>query len=202
MVNGAYVFLVLAVAVQRGLEVRLSRMNESDLKARGGTEHAAEQLPFMFALHALWAISALLEVVLLQRPFHRWLALLALAVFCAGQALRFAAMRALGKRWTIKVITVSGEPPVSTGVFRYLRHPNYLGVILEVAALPMIHTAYLTAIVFSVANAILLRRRVHAEERALAASSDYDERFRDRPRFWPKFAYVPSLPDDSDREPS
>lgn len=202
MVTATYVFLVMAVAIQRALELRVSRLNERDLKARGGSEHAPEQLPLMAGLHAAWLLSAVLEVLLLDRPFYGWLAALALLDFCAGQALRWAAMNTLGSRWTVGVMTVPGERPVTTGVFRYLRHPYYLGVILEIAALPLIHSAYLTAILFSVANAVLLRRRVEVEERALAASSDYEERFRHRPRFWPRLAYVPTVSDESESEPS
>jgi methyltransferase len=185
MVTIAYVILVLAVAVQRMLEVRVSRLNEAELHARGGLEHAHAQMPFMVALHTAWLVAALAEVLLLDRPFLKVLAVPALIVFCVGQVLRVAAIGALGGRWTVKVMVVPGESPVSRGIFRYLRHPNYLGVILEIAALPLIHGAWLTALVFSVANGVLLRLRIRAEERALAETSDYDARFAERPRFWP-----------------
>ncbi|MET0339873.1 MAG: isoprenylcysteine carboxylmethyltransferase family protein [Polyangiales bacterium] len=174
------------MAAQRMLEVRVSRMNEAELHARGGIEHAAEQMPIMVAVHSGWLIACLAEVWLFDRPFHRALALPMLLVFCAGQALRIAAIRALGVRWTVKVLVVPGETPVSGGIFRYLRHPNYLGVILEIVALPLVHTAWLTAVVFSAANGALLYRRILAEEQALAASSDYDARFADRARLVPR----------------
>lgn len=185
MVITAYVILVLAVAAQRMLEVRVSRQNEAELRARGGVERAQAQMPFMVALHGGWLIATLTEVLLLERPFHRALALPALLVFCVGQVLRIAAIRALGSRWTVKVMVVPGESPVSNGIFRHLRHPNYLGVILEIAALPLIHTGWITALVFSIGNAILLRARIRAEERALADTSDYQVRFAERPRFVP-----------------
>jgi methyltransferase len=109
--------------------------------------------------------------------------------FGAGQALRLIAIRTLGERWTVKVITLPGEPAVAHGIFRYLRHPNYLGVIIEIAALPMLHGAYLTALTFSVLNLLLLRARIRAEERALSGSStNYGERFQDRPRLLPKLS--------------
>ena len=185
MVTTAYVILVLAVATQRMLEVRVSRLNEAELRARGGREHAHAQMPFMVALHGCWLVATVGEVVLLDRPFHRELALPALLVFCVGQVLRVVAIHALGSRWTVKVMVVPGEPPVSGGIFRFLRHPNYLGVILEIAALPLIHTAWLTALAFSVGNGLLLRARIRAEERALSETSDYEARFAERPRFWP-----------------
>lgn len=186
MVTTAYVVLILAVAVQRMLEVRVSRMNEAELRARGGTEHAAAQMPVMVAVHSGWLLACLAEVTLLDRPFHRALALPALLVFCAGQALRIAAIRELGVRWTVKVMVVPGEPAVAGGIFRYLRHPNYLGVILEIAALPLVHTAWLTALLFSAANGALLFARIRAEEQALAATSDYGARFADRARLVPR----------------
>ena len=109
-------------------------------------------------------------------------------MFLAGQALRMAAMRALGERWTVKVMTVPGAPPVQRGIFRWLRHPNYLGVILEIAALPLIHGAYLTTIVFSLCNAVLLTRRIRAEEDALTLDNGYALALGDRPRLvpWPR----------------
>nr|AYM54398.1 hypothetical protein [Phaselicystis flava] len=186
MVTAAWLALVIAVALQRLFELRLSRRNEAALRARGGVEHAKGQMPVMIAVHTGWLLAAPLEVLLLDRPFAQALGLAALLVFCAGQALRWSAIRALGGRWTVKVITLPGAPPVTGGVFCFLRHPNYLGVILEIAALPLVHGAWLTAIVFSALNGLLLRQRIRAEERALAAASDYDGRFRGRARFWPR----------------
>ena len=188
MVRVAYVVLVLAVAVQRMLEVRVSRMNEAELLARGGTEHAPEQMRVMVAIHTAWLVCALAEVLLLDRPFHRGLGFAALAVFTIGQVLRILAMSALKTRWTVKVITVPNEPPVHAAIFRYVRHPNYLGVILEIAALPLVHGGWMTAIVFSLANGLLLTRRIRAEEKALCESSDYAAQFSGQPRFLPKLA--------------
>ena len=188
MVTVAYVVLVLAVAVQRLLEVRISRMNEADLLARGGQEHAPEQMRVMVAIHAAWLLCAPAEVLLLGRSFEPALGFTALVVFTIGQVLRIMAISALESRWTVKVITVPNEPPVHAAIFRYLRHPNYLGVILEIAALPLIHGAWSTALVFSVANGLLLTRRIRAEEKALCESSDYAARFSGRPRLLPKLA--------------
>jgi methyltransferase len=188
MVTSSYLFLLLAVVVQRLLELRVSRINEAALRERGASEHAPEQMPIMAALHGAWLICCLLEVWLLDRPLRPWLALLSLLVFCVGQSLRLLAMRALGERWTVKVITLPGAPPITGGIFQYLRHPNYTGVVLEIAALPLVHGAWLTAIVFSIANGVLLSRRIAAEERALSLGTSYQQAFRDRPRFVPKLS--------------
>jgi methyltransferase len=174
MVVGAstalYVVLVLAVAVQRLTEVRLSRRQEAALKARGGVEHAREQVRVMVVLHASWLVASIAEVVALDRPFNPTVAGVALVALLLGQALRYAGRRALGDRWTVTVVTVADAPLVATGLYRYLSHPIYLGVALEIAALPMVHSAWLTAIVFSAANGVVLVWRIRAEERALGLS--------------------------------
>lgn len=182
----AFMGLVVLVALQRLWELARSRRHERALLARGGREHARGQMPIMSALHASWLVAMPLEVVLLRREAHLGLALAAGAAFLAGQALRLAAMSALGERWTVKVITVPGAPPVDHGLFRWLRHPNYLGVVLEIAALPLVHGAWITSIAWSVANAALLAARIRAEEAALRTDNDYDAGLGDRPRFVPR----------------
>jgi methyltransferase len=79
-----------------------------------------------------------------------------------------------------------GAQPINHGIYRFIRHPNYLGVILEIGAVPLLHSAYLTAIVFSIANALLLAWRIRTEETALKAHNSYEQIFADRPRFLPK----------------
>jgi methyltransferase len=181
----AFTVLVLLVASQRLWETFVSRRHVSGLLAQGGREHAAGQLPWMIAIHASWLCAMLAEVWLLDRPFIGWLAALALPLFGLGQVLRIWAMRTLGPRWTVKVITLPTAPPVVGGPFRYLRHPNYLGVVLEIAALPLVHTAFLSAALFSAANGLLLWFRIRAEEAALQQASDYAGAFAQRPRMVP-----------------
>jgi len=141
----------------------------------------------MQVLHVGWLVSMLLEVKLLHPPLRAGLAALSLLVFVIGQVLRVSAMRALGERWTIPIMTVPGAQPVTRGIYRYLRHPNYLGVVLEIASLPLVHSAWRTALVFSVLNAALLYARIGAEERALAQSGRYEESFAALPRLWPRW---------------
>jgi methyltransferase len=181
----AFSVLVLAVALQRLWELRRSARHQAALLAAGGREHAREQMPWMRAIHTGWLISMLLEVWLLERVAPIWLSIVALIVFALGQALRLAAMHALGPRWTVTVVTVPGEVAVARGVMRHLRHPNYTGVVLELASLPLVHGAWLTSLVFSLANAALLRFRIRAEEQALRADSAYEQVHGTRPRFVP-----------------
>lgn len=168
----AFVALVALVGAQRLVELRRSAKNERWLRAAGAVEAAPRQMPVMRALHAAWLICAVLEVLLVPRDPSLYVAIAGGVVFAIGQALRLAAMHALGPRWNVKVLVLPGAPPIRSGIFRYLRHPNYVGVTLEIAALPMIGGAWMTAIAFTVANGALLVSRILAEEEALAWASD------------------------------
>jgi len=158
--------LVVLVAAQRLGELAVSRRNEAELRARGAVEVGAGHYPVMVALHTLFLVSCVAEVWLLRRPLVPALAAGALAVLLAASALRAWTLATLGGRWTTRVLVLPDEEPVKAGPFRYLRHPNYLAVVLELAALPLVHTAWGTALAFSAADAVLLRVRIRAEERA------------------------------------
>ena len=106
-------------------------------------------------------------------------------VLLLATGLRYWAIGTLGRCWNTRIVVVPGAPPVVGGPFRFLRHPNYLAVILEIAFLPLLHGAWITAAVFSLANAALLRVRIAAEERALAEASGYERAFAGRPRLIP-----------------
>jgi methyltransferase len=181
-----FLLLVLLLGVQRLMELRLSARHERRIVEQGGYEYALGQFRVMRFLHIAWFVAMLAEVFGLQRPFDPLLALIASVLFVAGQMLRYAAIHTLGERWTVRVMILPGAQPVSSGIYRFIRHPNYLGVILEIFAVPLLHSAYLTAIVFSIANALLLTWRIRTEEAALRNHNHYDQIFADRPRFLPK----------------
>jgi methyltransferase len=122
----------------------------------------------MVALHTALLFGALAEVWMLERPFLPLLGWAALATVIASQSLRWWCIASLGRQWNTRVIVVPGLPLVSRGPYRALRHPNYVAVVLEGAALPLVHSAWVTATVFTVLNAALLARRIQVEERALA----------------------------------
>ncbi len=176
---------VVLLIVQRLMELRQSRRNETKIIAAGGREHGAGHLVAMKLLHGAWFASMVAEVFLLERPLIPAVSVLAAIGVVSGQLLRYAAMRQLGWRWSVRVFTIPGAAVVDGGVFRYLRHPNYLGVILEIAAVPLLHGAVLTALGFSIANAALLVVRIRTEERALQLDNDYDRRFGRRRRLIP-----------------
>ncbi len=158
---------VAALGVQRLFELRLSRRNERRMLQRGGREHAPETYHWIVTLHAAWFASMLLEAFAGRRRFSPQLAAPAFGVFAVGQVLRLMAIRTLGWRWSTRIMTVPGRAPVKHGIYRFIRHPNYLGVELEIVAAPLIHSAYLTSVVFGVANALLLGDRIRREEQAL-----------------------------------
>ena len=168
-----FIVMLLVLAIQRLLELRVSNRHAATLLRNGGREHAPAQYQVMKLLHSSWFVAMVLEIVGRRRSFRPWLAAPAGLLFLTGQALRYAAIRTLGERWTARVVTLPGAPPVTNGIYRYLRHPNYLGVALEIAAVPFLHSAYWTALLFSLANLLLLRDRVHVEERALAVDNGY-----------------------------
>jgi methyltransferase len=180
-----YTALIALIAAGRLIELRVAKRNLRALLARGGVEVAPEHYRWMVLLHTLFLLACLLEVWLLDRPFLPWLGIpmLVLAVLAAG--LRLWVIRTLDGRWTTRIVVLPTVTPVSGGPYRFLRHPNYLAVITEMLALPLIHTAWLTAVVFSLLNAWLLRVRIRAEEAGLASVSDYDAVFADRPRLLP-----------------
>lgn len=181
----AFTALVVLVAWQRVMELMRSRRHTRALLAAGGHEHARWQTAVLAAVHTSWLISMGVEVWWFDPPWRTGLAVAAALAFASGQILRRAAMRGLGPRWTIGIVTMPNTPAITTGIYRHLRHPNYLGVILEIAALPLIHGAYRTALVFSAVNALALFLRIRAEERALTVEGDYASLLADRPRFVP-----------------
>ncbi|HWM90472.1 MAG TPA: isoprenylcysteine carboxylmethyltransferase family protein [Thermoanaerobaculia bacterium] len=180
-----YTALVVLAAVGRLLELRIANRNRRLLLARGGIEVAPGHYPWMVALHTAWLISCPLEVWLLGRPFIPWLAAVSLALFLGAFALRYWVISTLGERWTTRIVCLPGVPPITGGPYRWLRHPNYLAVVLEIVSLPLVHTAWLTALVFSLLDGILLRVRIRAEEEGLSRLTDYDAVFSDRPRLIP-----------------
>ncbi len=178
-----YLALVVFVAIERVFELRLARRNAARMMARGGVEVGAGHYPWMVTLHTLFLIAGPLEVFLLARPFTPLIGWPMLAFVIAAMGLRYWAVSSLGDRWTTRIVLVPDEAVVRRGPYRWLRHPNYLAVITEIVALPLVHGAWITALVASTLNAWLLTVRIRAEERALVARADYGQAFSAVPRF-------------------
>jgi methyltransferase len=169
--RAAYTLLVLLVGVERLVELRVSVRNARWSFERRGTESGQGHYPFMVVLHTGLLAGCIAEVWLLDRPFLPWLGWPMLVLAIASQALRWWCIATLGPRWNTRVIVVPGLPLVHSGPYRWLRHPNYLAVVVEGVALPLAHTAWLTAAVFTLLNLPLLAVRLRCEEQALRAAA-------------------------------
>jgi methyltransferase len=166
-----YGLLVAAVAAERVAELVVARRNERWSSARGAIVTGQGHYPAMVALHTGLLVGCPAEVWLVDRPYVPTLAWPMLAALAGAQALRWWCIGTLGPRWNTRVIVLPGLPLVTSGPYRLLRHPNYVAVVAEGVALPLVHTAWVTAAVFTVLNAALLTVRIRCENRALAAAT-------------------------------
>jgi methyltransferase len=155
------------VALQRLLELRLSRRHERILRDRGAVERGRGHYPLMVTLHVLWLLSTLIEGILRGPDLPAYWPI-PLALFLLAQSLRYWVILTLGEYWNTRVLVVPGTTLVRRGPYRYLRHPNYVVVAVEIATFPLIFGAWVTALVFSMLNAALLFVRIREENRALA----------------------------------
>lgn len=162
-----YSLLVAAVALERVAELVISRRNLEWSKRLGGREVGQRHFPAMVALHTGLLVACVAEAGFGHRPFIAALGWPMLAIVVAAQALRWWCIATLGTRWNTRIVVVDGLPLVQDGPYRWLQHPNYVAVVAEGAALPLVHTAWITAVVFTGLNAVLLRVRIRAENHAL-----------------------------------
>ncbi len=186
-----YTLFIAALALERCFELWLSRRNARWARAQGAVEYGADHLVWMKLLHTAFFVGCIAEVWLAHRPVLPALAGLCLAVAVLAQALRYWAIVTLGRRWNIAVLVVPGMRAVASGPFRFMRHPNYLAVVAEGLAVPLLHSAFITAGVFTLLNAVLLGVRIRVEERALREHSHYAEQLGTRARFWPARSGLP-----------
>lgn len=165
-----YLLLILAVGAERIAELVVAKRHATWAFARGGIESGKRHYPPMVALHSALLVACVLEVWIAGRPFLPWLGWTAFTLVLASQALRWWCIATLGNLWNTRIIVVPGVDLVRRGPYRFLRHPNYIAVAVEGAALPLVHSAWVTALAFTVLNAILLLGfRIPAEEKALAS---------------------------------
>ena len=164
-----YMLLIAAVACERVAELVVSKRNLAWSRTQGGIEFGATHYPAMVILHTGLLVGCLAEVILSDRPFLPWLGWPMLAIVVAAQALRWWCITTLGQQWNTRVVVIPGASRVSGGPYRLLSHPNYVAVIAEGVALPLVHTAWITALVFTVLNGVLLATRITTENTALAS---------------------------------
>lgn len=166
-----YVFLIGLVAVERLAEVVVAESNRGWSQQRGGIEFGARHYPVMVALHIGLLAGCLVEPIALHRNFVPALGWPMVALVLGAQGLRWWCITSLNQQWNTRVIVIPGVARVAGGPYRFVPHPNYVAVIVEGIALPLVHSAWITAAVFSIGNAALLRTRVRVENAALAGLS-------------------------------
>jgi methyltransferase len=163
-----YLALIVLTGVERVIELVISKRNATWAFHRGGREYGQRHFPFMVTLHTGFLLACLAEPFFGNRPFIPLLGWPMLVIALACQAGRYWVIRTLGRQWNTRVIVVPGMPRVTGGLYRFLSHPNYVIVIAEGIALPLVHTAWITAIAFTALNAVLLFGfRIPTEDRAL-----------------------------------
>ncbi len=167
----AFTILVALVGLERVAELVVSNRNAAWSLALGGRESGRGHYPFMVVLHTGLLVGALLEAWIRKPEVPGALAWSMLALVIASQALRWWCITTLGRRWNTRVIVVPGLPLVGTGPYRFFAHPNYVAVVVEGFALPLVHASWITALVFTVANAGLLAVRLKAENTALQTAA-------------------------------
>jgi methyltransferase len=162
-----YVLLIALVGLERLAELVVAQRNLAWSRARGGVEVGLSHYPIMVVLHTGLLVGCLVEVFALNRPFIPALGWPMLAVVIAAQGLRWWCITSLGRQWNTRVVVIPGAERVTGGPYRLMSHPNYVAVVAEGIALPLVHGAWITALTFTVLNALLLRKRISIEYSAL-----------------------------------
>ncbi|MEU6182854.1 isoprenylcysteine carboxyl methyltransferase family protein [Streptomyces coeruleorubidus] len=162
-----FTVLVLAVGLERVAELVVSHRNAAWSLARGGVESGRGHYPFMVVLHTGLLVGALAEVWARRPDVVPVLAWSMLALVALAQGLRWWCIATLGRQWNTRVIVVPGAARVTGGPYRWIPHPNYVAVVVEGIALPLVHSAWITTVVFTALNGLLLATRVRAEDAAL-----------------------------------
>jgi methyltransferase len=167
-----FTLLIALVGVERLVEMVVAKRNAAWSFARGGIETGRGHWPWMVLLHTGLLLGCLVEVWVADRPFIPALGWTMLVLVIGSQALRWWCIRTLGRQWNARVIVVPGSQRVTAGPYRWFSHPNYVAVVVEGFALPLVHTAWVTALVFTVLNAAILTARLRAESEALRLLAD------------------------------
>ena len=181
----AYLVLLAIVALLRLYELRISRRHQQDMVAQGASKVEEPRFRWMVVLHTGVLIGAACEVVFLHRPFIPVLAAVCFVIFIAANAVRWWVIRTLGEHWNVQVMNSTGLGVVTRGPFRYVRHPNYAAVFVEMLVLPLIHTAWITSVVGSAAHVLVLSQRLATEEKVLFSDAHYRDAMSGKPRFLP-----------------
>lgn len=159
-----FLLVMIFLVAQRIAELVVARRNEKWLLANGAVEYGKEHYPLIVILHTAFILSLIAEYMLNGHVFYWWL----LAIYILLVISKAIVIGTLGHYWNTKIYRIPGSKPVATGIYKYVKHPNYIIVICEITVIPMIFGLYYTAIIFSVLNAMMLYVRIKKENQVLA----------------------------------
>ncbi|WP_226666786.1 isoprenylcysteine carboxyl methyltransferase family protein [Metabacillus litoralis] len=179
-----YIFFSLLI-LQRLTELVIAKRNEKWMLSRGGIEYGSDHYRYIVALHVFFLLSFLFEVLIFQREVTAFWYLL-IPILIVTQMIRYWALLSLGSYWNTKIIIVPNEIVISRGPYQFLKHPNYMIVAVEILLIPLLFQAYVTALVFTILNIVMMIIRIPTEEKALKEHTNYQEAFNLKSRFVPK----------------
>jgi methyltransferase len=182
----AYICLLVLVGIERLVEVAISRRNQSKLIEQGVRKIREPHFPWLVLFHAVVLVAAGAEVLFLHRPLIPRLAISMAVLFVLSNVIRYWVIYLLAGLWNIQIMDSGRVGIVTSGPYRWVRHPNYAGVVLEVFSLPMIHTAWITAVAGTLGYFEILRRRIKLEDGVLMANPAYREAMGSKPKFFPR----------------
>lgn len=183
----AYLVLLAVAGLGRLMELRISRRNQKNLEKQGVRKIAEPHFRWMVFTHGAVLVCAAAEVLLLHRPLIPALAITMAGLFIFANVLRWWVIRTLAGHWNVEVMASSRVGVITSGPYRWIRHPNYVAVVIELFSLPMIHTAWITALAGTLADLEILRRRLRVEDGVLLADPVYRATMGEKPRFLPRF---------------
>lgn len=181
----AFLALLAAVGLLRIFELRVSKRHQQQMIAGGASKVTERGFGWIVFVHTALLIGAALEVVLLHRPFIPILSAVMLVIFLSANAVRLWVVLTMGKHWNVQIMNSTSLGVVTSGPFRFVRHPNYAAVFLEMLSLPLVHTAWITALLGSIAYMVTISQRIALEENVLFANPDYRAAMGGKPRFLP-----------------
>ncbi|WP_328589276.1 isoprenylcysteine carboxyl methyltransferase family protein [Litchfieldia alkalitelluris] len=180
-----FVLFVLYLVTQRMIELYIAHRNESWMKKKGAYEIGGGHYKYIVAIHTLFFVVYFFEVFIKGVQISSAFKVI-LCFFVLTQLLRLWVIKSLGKYWNTKIIILPNEEIVKKGPYKYLRHPNYVIVALELVLIPLLYNAYITAVVFTLLNIFVLSIRIPTEERALSSLTNYKDHFSEKNRFVPQ----------------
>jgi methyltransferase len=180
-----FLALLLAVGALRIFELRISKRHQQRMAQRGAAKVKDPYFRWMAMFHTLVLVGAAAEVVFCHRPLVWALAIPMLLLFAAANLVRWWVIRTLGEHWNVQVVDSAKLGFVASGPFRYVRHPNYAAVFVEMLALPLIHTAWITALAGALVHVLVLSLRLSVEDPVLLSNPDYAAAMGSKPRFLP-----------------